>query len=124
VTPRPGETALERLAAARAAREAASTPRTARDTAPVRAARDAATSRPAPRLTPASEERPARPAVAPRSSGPAFTATVSTDDFIALCELVRQLCGVDLGPYTRNQMVRRVRTWSERRGAPDLTAYG
>ncbi|WP_053226817.1 CheR family methyltransferase [Solirubrobacter soli] len=119
LTPRPGQTALERLAAARAARESATTPRTARDVPPVRAAREAAASR----LTPASE-RPARPAVPPRSSGPSFTATVSTDDFIALCELVRQLCGVDLGQYKRNQMERRVRTWTERRGTPDLTEYG
>jgi chemotaxis protein methyltransferase CheR len=37
---------------------------------------------------------------------------------------VRQLCGVDLGQYKRNQMERRVRTWTERRGTPDLTEYG
>jgi chemotaxis protein methyltransferase CheR len=83
--------------------------------------RDAAPARPAAssRLTPASERpRPAAPA------GPAFTATVKADDFTALCELVRQLCGVDLGQYKRNQMERRVRTWCERRGTPDLSAYG
>jgi chemotaxis protein methyltransferase CheR len=53
-----------------------------------------------------------------------FTATLKTDDFAALCELVRSLCGVDLGQYKRNQMERRVRTWTERRGTPDLAAYG
>ena len=37
---------------------------------------------------------------------------------------MRQLCGVDLGQYKRNQMERRVRTWTERRGTPDLTEYG
>jgi chemotaxis protein methyltransferase CheR len=37
---------------------------------------------------------------------------------------VRRLCGVDLGQYKRNQMERRVRTWAERRGTPDLAAYG
>ena len=48
----------------------------------------------------------------------------SADDFVALCELVRTLCGVDLGQYKRNQMERRVRTWTERRGTPDLAEYG
>jgi chemotaxis protein methyltransferase CheR len=53
-----------------------------------------------------------------------FTANLKTDDFVALCELVRSLCGVDLGQYKRNQMERRVRTWTERRGTPDLAEYG
>jgi len=53
-----------------------------------------------------------------------FTATLKADDFVALCELVRSLCGVDLSQYKRNQMERRVRTWTERRGTPDLAAYG
>jgi chemotaxis protein methyltransferase CheR len=55
-------------------------------------------------------------------AGPA--ATVAADDFLALCERVRQLCGVDLGQYKRGQMERRVRTFVARRGAPDLAAYG
>jgi chemotaxis protein methyltransferase CheR len=53
-----------------------------------------------------------------------FTANLKADDFVALCELVRSLCGVDLGQYKRNQMERRVRTWTERRGTPDLAEYG
>ena len=53
-----------------------------------------------------------------------FTATLKADDFVALCELVRTLCGVDLSQYKRNQMERRVRSWTERRGTPDLAAYG
>jgi chemotaxis protein methyltransferase CheR len=53
-----------------------------------------------------------------------FTATVKTDDFVALCELVRRLCGVDLLQYKRGQMERRVRTFAQRRGTPDLAAYG
>jgi chemotaxis protein methyltransferase CheR len=118
--PRPGS-ALERLAAARAAREAAAA-RTA-------AAPRATTSRPpAPRSPrPAAAREAASSLRAPREaapSRPSFTATVKADDFTALCELVRQLCGVDLGQYKRNQMERRVRTWCERRGTPDLTAYG
>jgi len=55
---------------------------------------------------------------------PAFTANLENDDFAALCELVRRVCGVDLGQYKRNQMERRVRTWTERRGTPDLIEYG
>lgn len=58
---------------------------------------------------------------APRAS---FAASLVADDFVQLCELVGQLCGVDLGQYKRNQMERRVRTWTERRGTPDLAEYG
>ena len=61
---------------------------------------------------------------APARAATAFTAGLKTDDFAALCELVRRLCGVDLAQYKRNQMERRVRTWAERRGTPDLAAYG
>ena len=66
-----------------------------------------------------------RPAAAPRPSGPAvaFEATVGTDDFAALCERVRQICGVDLLQYKRGQMERRVRTWVQRRGAASLPVY-
>jgi chemotaxis protein methyltransferase CheR len=55
---------------------------------------------------------------------PAFQATLKADDFTALCELVRRLCGVDLIQYKRGQMERRVRTFAQRRGTPDLAAYG
>jgi chemotaxis protein methyltransferase CheR len=53
-----------------------------------------------------------------------FTANLKADDFVALCEHVRSLCGVDLAQYKRNQMERRVRTFAERRGTPDLFEYG
>jgi chemotaxis protein methyltransferase CheR len=53
-----------------------------------------------------------------------FTATLKSDDFVTLCELVRRLCGVDLLQYKRGQMERRVRSFAQRRGTPDLTAYG
>jgi chemotaxis protein methyltransferase CheR len=59
---------------------------------------------------------------APATTG--FTANLVTDDFVALCELVRRLCAVDLLQYKRGQMERRVRTWTARRGTPDLAAYG
>jgi chemotaxis protein methyltransferase CheR len=62
-------------------------------------------------------------AAAPKAE-PGFQATVKTDDFDALCELVRRLCGVDLAQYKRGQMERRVRTFAQRRGIPDLAAYG
>jgi chemotaxis protein methyltransferase CheR len=54
----------------------------------------------------------------------AVTATLEADDFVALCELVRRLCGVDLAQYKRGQMERRVRTFAQRRGTPELAAYG
>jgi chemotaxis protein methyltransferase CheR len=58
------------------------------------------------------------------ATGRAFQARLVADDFVALCELVRTLCGVDLSQYKRAQMERRVRTWTQRRGTPDLTEYG
>jgi chemotaxis protein methyltransferase CheR len=45
------------------------------------------------------------------------------DDFARLAARVRRLCGVDLLQYKRGQMERRVRTFAERRGTPDLTLY-
>jgi chemotaxis protein methyltransferase CheR len=54
----------------------------------------------------------------------AFEATIRPDDYVALCTLVRGLCGVDLLQYKRGQMERRVRTFAQRRGTPDLRAYG
>jgi chemotaxis protein methyltransferase CheR len=59
-----------------------------------------------------------------RGAEPSFEASLKTDDFVALCELVRRLCGVDLAQYKRGQMERRVRTFAQRRGTPDLVAYG
>lgn len=46
------------------------------------------------------------------------------DDYAHLCEKVRLLCGVDLLQYKRGQMERRVRTFAQRRGTPELAAYG
>jgi len=54
----------------------------------------------------------------------AFQATLKTDDYVILCQQVRRLCGVDLLQYKRGQMERRVRTFAQRRGTPDLAAYG
>jgi chemotaxis protein methyltransferase CheR len=54
----------------------------------------------------------------------AFRATLEADDFVALCEQVRRLGGVDLLQYKRGHMERRVRTFAQRRGTPDLAAYG
>ena len=42
------------------------------------------------------------------------------DDYAALCDKVRLLCGVDLMQYRRGQMERRVLTWVQRRGAARL----
>ena len=57
-------------------------------------------------------------------AAPAFRAGVAHDEYLALCERVRKLSGVDLLQYKRGQMERRVRTFAQRRGTPDLTAYG
>jgi chemotaxis protein methyltransferase CheR len=67
---------------------------------------------------PARTTPPARPATG------GFVAGLKRDDFVVLCELVRSLCAVDLTQYKRAQMERRVRTWTERRGASDLAEYG
>jgi chemotaxis protein methyltransferase CheR len=71
-----------------------------------------------------SERIAARQAAVRSEAKPGFTADVKPDDFTALCELVRRLCGVDLLQYKRGQMERRVRTFAQRRGTPDLAAYG
>jgi chemotaxis protein methyltransferase CheR len=63
-------------------------------------------------------------ATAAPDAGPSFQATLKTDDFVVLCELVRRLCDVDLLQYKRGQMERRVRTFAQRRGTPDLAEYG
>src|SRR3954449_4448826 len=67
---------------------------------------------------------PARPAAPRRERAAGFQADLKADDFVVLCELVRTLCGVDLSQYKRAQMERRVRTWTQRRGTPDLAEYG
>jgi chemotaxis protein methyltransferase CheR len=51
------------------------------------------------------------------------TLETGVDDFARLAARVRRLCGVDLLQYKRGQMERRVRTFAERRGTPDLTLY-
>lgn len=45
------------------------------------------------------------------------------DEFLVFCEGVRRLCGIDLVQYKRAQMERRVRTFVERQGTPDLAEY-
>lgn len=43
------------------------------------------------------------------------------DDYVAFCEGLRQICGVDLGQYKRPQMERRLRSFLERKGIVRLT---
>jgi chemotaxis protein methyltransferase CheR len=45
----------------------------------------------------------------------------ATDDYIAFCEGVRQLCGIDLLQYKRPQMERRLRSYWSRLGISALT---
>jgi len=54
---------------------------------------------------------------------PAAPAATPADDFVAFCRQVRTLCGVDLLQYKRGQMERRLRSWTSRRGTPELAAY-
>jgi chemotaxis protein methyltransferase CheR len=58
---------------------------------------------------------------APRTAAPANGA--AGDEFVAFCDTVRRLCGIDLAQYKRGQMERRVRTFAERRGCASLTDY-
>jgi chemotaxis protein methyltransferase CheR len=60
--------------------------------------------------------------VPPRFAPPA-PAQGRTDDFVAFCEQVRAICGVDLLQYKRGQMERRIRSWVTRRGTSDLAVY-
>ncbi len=86
---------------------------------------EVAVSRP-PKAEPAAPARPAAPAQARParpSSAPAFQAGVAADEYLALCERVYKVSGVDLLQYKRQQMERRIRTWTQRRGTPDLGAY-
>jgi chemotaxis protein methyltransferase CheR len=45
------------------------------------------------------------------------------DDFLAFCEGVRRLTGIDLTQYKRPQMERRIRSFAGRRGIESLPAY-
>jgi chemotaxis protein methyltransferase CheR len=62
---------------------------------------------------------PARPARATPAPRPA----AGGDPYVTFCEGIRSLTGIDLGQYKRPQMERRITTFAERRGTPDLTAY-
>jgi chemotaxis protein methyltransferase CheR len=59
---------------------------------------------------------PAAPPAGRRAGAP-------VDDYLAFCGGVRRLTGIDLEQYKRPQMERRVRTFCERRGTPDLGDY-
>jgi chemotaxis protein methyltransferase CheR len=65
--------------------------------------------------------RPTAPAARPAGVG--FQATLGRDEYIAFCEGVRTICGVDLMQYKRGQMERRIKTWVERREGGDLKTY-
>jgi chemotaxis protein methyltransferase CheR len=46
---------------------------------------------------------------------------VLTDDYIAFCQGLRTVCGIDLTQYKRPQMERRLRSYFERRGVTRLS---
>jgi chemotaxis protein methyltransferase CheR len=45
----------------------------------------------------------------------------ASDDYLGFCEGLRQICGIDLTQYKREQMERRLRTFFERKGIKRLT---
>jgi chemotaxis protein methyltransferase CheR len=46
---------------------------------------------------------------------------VAGDDYLAFCEGLRQICGIDLAQYKRPQMERRLRSFFQRQGLVRLT---
>jgi chemotaxis protein methyltransferase CheR len=46
---------------------------------------------------------------------------LASDDYLAFCDGLRQICGIDLTQYKRPQMERRLRTFFARRGVDRLT---
>ena len=42
---------------------------------------------------------------------------VAADDYVAFCEALRRLCGIDLSQYKRPQMERRLRSFFGRLGS-------
>ena len=60
---------------------------------------------------------------APAPAAPALRSGMVEDEYLELCDRVYDLSSVDLRQYKRQQMERRIRTWTQRRGTPSLTAY-
>src|SRR5438270_13102058 len=48
-------------------------------------------------------------------------ASVATDDYLAFCDGLRQICGIDLMQYKRPQMERRLRSFFAREGILNLS---
>jgi|HigsolmetaAR201D_1030396.scaffolds.fasta_scaffold21339_2 chemotaxis protein methyltransferase CheR len=67
---------------------------------------------------------PAPPRVAPPSpAADRAAAPAAADEYVAFCEGIRRLVGIDLLQYKRGQMERRIRTFAQRRGHPELPDY-
>ena len=49
------------------------------------------------------------------------TISLAPDDYVAFCEGLRQICGIDLSQYKRPQMERRLRSFFARQGISKLT---
>jgi chemotaxis protein methyltransferase CheR len=47
---------------------------------------------------------------------------IAADDYVAFCDGLRQICGIDLSQYKRPQMERRLRSFFARKGITNLTA--
>jgi chemotaxis protein methyltransferase CheR len=63
------------------------------------------------------------PARAAGAGGTPTRTAGATDDYARFCAGIRRVCGIDLEQYKRAQMERRIRTFAERRGEPDLGRY-
>lgn len=65
-----------------------------------------------------------RPRVAPEELAQGARSSAPTpDEYTAFCEGVRALSRIDLLQYKRGQMERRIRSFAQRRGIPELPAY-
>ncbi|HWT94507.1 MAG TPA: protein-glutamate O-methyltransferase CheR [Solirubrobacteraceae bacterium] len=65
--------------------------------------------------------RPTTRATAPKPAAPKPSAL--NDDYVALCDGVKRLTGIDLHQYKRGQMERRIRTFATKQGHTDLKTY-
>jgi chemotaxis protein methyltransferase CheR len=64
-----------------------------------------------------------RPRVAPEELARGARSSEAADDYVTFCEGVRALSRIDLLQYKRGQMERRIRSFAQRRGVPELVPY-
>ena len=67
--------------------------------------------------------RPTTRAAAPKAATTTAKPSALNDDYVALCDGVKRLTGIDLHQYKRGQMERRIRTFATKQGHTDLKTY-